>query len=95
MPFISEEIWHLIAKRNSDEAIVISKWPKSKNDINNEIINDFETLQNIISGIRNLRKKHQISFRESLNLSVVNNDNFSKNYDSIIKKICNIKKNPP
>ena len=90
MPFISEEIWHLIAKRNSDEAIVISKWPKSKNDINNEIINDFETLQNIISGIRNLRKKHQISFRESLNLSVVNNDNFPEKYDSIISKLCNI-----
>ena len=90
MPFISEEIWHLIAKRNSDEAIVISKWPKSKNDINNEIINDFETLQNIISGIRNLRKKHQISFRESLNLSIVNNDNFPEKYDSIISKLCNI-----
>ena len=90
MPFISEEIWHLIAKRDSEEAIVISKWPKFKNDINNEIINDFETIQNIISGIRNLRKKHQISFRESLNLSVVNNDNFPEKYDSIISKLCNI-----
>ena len=90
MPFISEEIWHLIAKRDSDEAIVISKWPKSNNNINNEIINDFETLQNIISGIRNLRKKHQISFRESLNLSVVNNDDFPEKYDSIISKLCNI-----
>mgnify|MGYP001309109981 FL=1 len=90
MPFISEEIWHLIAKRASDEALVISKWPKSINNINNEIINDFETIQNIISAIRNIRKKHKISFKESLNLSVVNNDNFAKNYDSIISKLCNI-----
>ena len=91
MPFITEEIWHLIAKRKSEEAIIISSWPEFDTKLPIEIINDFEVLQNIISGIRNIRKKYQISFKESLNLSVVNNDNFSKNYDSIIKKICNIK----
>ena len=91
MPFITEEIWHLIAKRKSEEAIIISSWPEFDTKLPIDIINDFEALQNIISGIRNIRKKYQISFKESLNLSVVNNDNFSKNYDSIIKKICNVK----
>ena len=91
MPFITEEIWHLIAKRKSEEAIIISSWPEFNTKLPIDTINDFEVLQNIISGIRNIRKKYQISFKESLNLSVVNNDNFSKNYDSIIKKICNIK----
>ena len=90
MPFITEEIWHLIAKRSADEAIVISEWPQSNNNINNDILNNFETLQNIISGIRNLRKKHQIPFKKSVELSVVNNDNFTKNYDSIISKLCNV-----
>ena len=91
MPFITEEIWHLIAKRKSEEAIIISSWPEFDTKLPIDTINDFEALQNIISGIRNIRKKYQISFKESLNLSVVNNDNFSKDYDSIIKKICNIK----
>lgn len=91
MPFITEEIWHLITKRKSQEAIIISSWPEFDTKLPIDTINDFEALQNIISGIRNIRKKYQISFKESLNLSVVNNDNFSKNYDSIIKKICNIK----
>ena len=86
MPFITEEIWHLIAKRKSEEAIIISSWPEFDTKLPIDTINDFEVLQNIISGIRNIRKKYQISFKESLNLSVVNNDNFSKNYDSIIKK---------
>ena len=90
MPFITEEIWHLIAKRKSEEAIIISSWPEFDTKLPIDTVNDFEALQNIISGIRNIRKKYQISFKESLNLSVVNNDNFSKNYDSIIKKICNI-----
>ena len=91
MPFITEEIWHLIANRKSEEAIIVSSWPEFDTKLPIDTINDFEALQNIISGIRNIRKKYQISFKESLNLSVVNNDNFSKNYDSIIKKICNIK----
>ena len=91
MPFITEEIWHLIVKRKSEEAIIISSWPEFDTKLPIDTVNDFEALQNIISGIRNIRKKYQISFKESLNLSVVNNDNFSKNYDSIIKKICNIK----
>ncbi len=91
MPFITEEIWHLIAKRKSEEAIIISSWPEFDTKLPIDTINDFEALQNIISGIRNIRKKYKISFKESLNLSVVNNDNFSKNYDSIIKKLCNIK----
>ena len=91
MPFITEEIWNLIAKRKSEEAIIISSWPEFDTELPIDTLNDFEVLQNIISGIRNIRKKYQISFKESLNLSVVNNDNFSKNYDSIIKKICNIK----
>ena len=91
MPFITEEIWHLIAKRKSEEAIIISSWPEFDTELPIDTLNDFEVLQNIISGIRNIRKKYQISFKEALNLSVVNNDNFSKNYDSIIKKICNIK----
>ena len=90
MPFITEEIWHLIANRKSEEAIIVSSWPEFDTKLPIDTINDFEALQNIISGIRNIRKKYQISFKESLNLSVVNNDNFSKNYDSIIKKICNI-----
>ena len=79
MPFITEEIWHLIAKRKSEEAIIISSWPEFDTKLPIDTINDFEALQNIISGIRNIRKKYQISFKESLNLSVVNNDNFSKN----------------
>ena len=90
MPFITEEIWHLIAKRKSEEAIIISSWPEFDTKLPIDTVNDFEALQNIISGIRNIRKKYRISFKETLNLSVVNNDNFSKNYDSIIKKICNI-----
>jgi len=90
MPFITEEIWHLISERSSDDAIIISDWPNTKEENKSNIIKDFEFLQNIISGIRNFRKKYQISFNEKLDLHVINNDNFPNTYDSILIKICNL-----
>ena len=91
MPFISEEIWHLISNR-SNNPIVISKWPDEEKNINHNILEDFQNLQSIISGIRNFRKKYRISFNEPLNLSVINNENFSNVYDSVISKLCNIER---
>ena len=91
MPFITEEIWHLISNR-SNNPIVISKWPDEEKNINHNILEDFQNLQSIISGIRNFRKKYQISFNESLNLSVINNEKFSNVYDSVISKLCNIER---
>ena len=80
----------MISKRDTKDAIVVSKWPKTQNGIDKNIINEFEVLQNVISGIRNFRKKYQISFKESLSLSVVNNDDFPTIYDPIIRKLCNV-----
>ena len=91
MPFITEEIWHLISNR-SNNPIVISKWPDEEKNINHNILEDFQNLQSIISGIRNFRKKYQISFNESFNLSVINNEKFSNVYDSVISKLCNIER---
>lgn len=91
MPFISEEIWHLISNR-SNNPIVISKWPDEEKNINHNILDDFQNLQSIISGIRNFRKKYRISFNEPLNLSVINNEKFSNVYDSVISKLCNIER---
>ena len=91
MPFITEEIWHLISNR-SNNPIVISKWPDEEKNINHNILEDFQNLQSIISGIRNFRKKYRISFNEPLNLSVINNEKFSNVYDSAISKLCNIER---
>ena len=62
MPFITEEIWHLIANRKSEEAIIVSSWPEFDTKLPIDTINDFEALQNIISGIRNIRKKYRLWF---------------------------------
>ena len=53
MPFLSEEIWHLIKERKED--IIVSDWPKANKEDKN-ILNEFNIASEIISGIRNIRK---------------------------------------
>ena len=89
MPFITEEIWHQISDRSKEEALIISRYP-SNNDINEDILKDFEIASEVISGIRTIRKEKNISFKEMINLSVINNINASKSFDSVIKKMGNV-----
>ena len=91
MPFLTEELWHLINDRKKDEALVISNWPKTE-EYSEDLISNFENLKNIVSGIRNIRKKYNIPYKELIGLKIINNDDFPKEYDSVISKICNISK---
>ena len=70
MPFISEEIWHLISNKNSD--IIVSQWPKSTK-LDKEMLECFEDTIEIVSGIRNIRRKKNIANKEKLELHIIQN----------------------
>ncbi|MBU3821885.1 valine--tRNA ligase [Flavobacteriaceae bacterium XHP0103] len=89
MPFLSEEIWQYITERTPEEALIISKWPESK-PINEPLISEFEFAQEVVSGIRTIRKDKNISFKETVDLSVVNSENVATTFDSVIVKLGNI-----
>ena len=87
MPFISEEIWHLINKKDND--IIVSKWPKS-NKYDSALINEFETTMEIVSGIRNIRKEKNIPKKDPINLHVIEHNKSKNNFDSVVIKLGNI-----
>ena len=91
MPFLTEEIWHQISDRSIDEALIVSRYP-SIEAVDDAILKDFEIASEVISGIRTIRKEKNISFKETINLSVINNINATKSFDSVIKKMGNIEK---
>ena len=91
MPFISEEIWQNITKRSVDNALIVSDWPKAEN-VDISIIKDFDFTSQVISSIRTIRKEKSISFKNSIELHVLNNENMNTNLDSLIIKLCNISK---
>src|SRR5690554_1266659 len=89
VPFISEEIWQHISERDASEALIISRWPEST-PFDNELINSFSFASEVISGVRSIRKEKNISFKDAISLSVLNNDNASKDFDEVISKLGNI-----
>lgn len=89
MPFLTEEIWQNISERTKEEALIVNHWPKMK-PFNNKLISDFEHAAEVISGIRTIRKEKNISFKETISLSVLNQENVTNEFDSIITKLGNI-----
>jgi valyl-tRNA synthetase len=90
-PFITEEIWQSIADRKVEEALCINTWP-AINDIDKTLLVDFELVQEAISGIRKVRKEKQISFKNEVELMVINNENLSSDYIGLIKKMGKVSK---
>ncbi|UZO80567.1 valine--tRNA ligase [Aquimarina sp. ERC-38] len=89
VPFISEEIWQSITKRSKEEALIISTWPLQQS-FDTNLIKQFESTAEVITGIRNIRKQNNISFKEKLSLSVLNNANQEITFDPLILKMGNI-----
>ncbi len=56
MPFVTEQIWSEVY--GEQKMLIVEKWPKLKND--SVGVSEFETLKNIITGIRTLRAENKI-----------------------------------
>ncbi|WP_332020420.1 valine--tRNA ligase, partial [Kaistella sp.] len=86
MPFLSEELWQNIAERSPENALVITRQKKFEN-YSEELIKNFETAKEMISGIRNYRQSKGISPREAVeiftNAEAISNEN-------LVKKLANV-----
>ena len=91
MPFLTEEIWHLIQERTSENALIVSQWPELK-AFNEQLILDFDSTIEVISGIRTIRKNKNIPFKDAIDLSIINNENSSTYFDDVVSKLGNITK---
>ncbi len=87
MPFLTEEIWHLIDIRKED--IIIAEWPKS-GAINEQLLSDFKNTTEVIAGIRKIRKEQNIANKNQLELMVIKNQKETNDLDVIIAKLGNI-----
>lgn len=89
MPFLTEEIWHHIAERTPEQALIVGEWPKAKS-FDAKLIADFDFATEVISGIRTIRKDKNIPFKDAMELKVVNNEKASTYFDSVIQKLGNV-----
>jgi len=87
MPFLTEEVWQHIKERSSEEALIVSSWPKL-GDFDQELIDSFENATAIISGIRTIRKEKNIPNKEALELYVLDTDaGYDSRWDAVLLKM--------
>ena len=89
MPFVTEEIWQQISSRTPQEALIIANYPKEK-PFDESILDEFEFIKEVISGIRTIRKEKNIPFKEEISLSVIDNEHLATKWNSIIEKLGNV-----
>ncbi len=91
MPFITEEIWHLLKERNEKDCIIVAEWTK-KTIVNKELLGLFNITQEVVINIRNIRAKHNhLSPKTKVTLYVESEySTYSDKYDSVIAKMANL-----
>ena len=89
MPFLTEEIWQLIEKRDSTDALIVASYPK-EGVVDDQLIDEFDIVKEVISNIRTLRKDKNIAFKQSIDLSYINNLQLDERYNSVIAKMGHI-----
>ena len=58
--------------------------------LNEDLIKQFGFTKDVVSGIRNIRKEKNISFKEKIGFSVLNNEKSSNLFDDVILKLGNL-----
>ncbi|MFM7726354.1 MAG: valine--tRNA ligase [Flavobacteriales bacterium] len=89
MPFLTEEIWHYLRKREAGSSICTAHWPASK-EVDTAIIASFDQFAEVVIGIRNIRKEKNIANKESIELKVRAEQLTDKKFDTVVQHLCNI-----
>ena len=88
-PFITEEIWQNITPRKKEEALVVNTWPAG-GIVDSNSTSDMSMVQEVITGLRKVRKEKQIPFKNEIEVLVMNNEGLAVKYDTLIKKMVNV-----
>ncbi|HLP55433.1 MAG TPA: valine--tRNA ligase [Fluviicola sp.] len=88
-PFVAEEIWHLLRERKDGDDIIIAPWPKVK-AINETVLKQFTVAEEVITNIRNVRKKNNIANKVRIDLFVKKNADLDQTFDPVIVKMGNL-----
>ncbi len=91
MPFITEEIWHILAERKEGDDLIIAKWPAVQ-AFDENLISRFEFTAEVITQIRTIRKEKNLPQRDPLKLMIRKNlsEAADIHFDPILAKLCNL-----
>jgi valyl-tRNA synthetase len=90
MPFITEEIWHAFKDRDKEDYLIIAAWPKA-GDADKHLLTAGDLAFEIITQVRNLRNKKQLSPKTKLTLKIRSQapEKFTS-FSAVVKKMSNL-----
>ena len=91
MPFITEEIWHLLVERGAEEDIIVAPYPVAGR-FDEGLLKHFDMEREVIIAVRNERLNKSIPQKEKIKLLVKKNLGQQSNtyFDCIVKKMGNL-----
>ncbi len=91
MPFISEEIWHLLAEREDDNCLMIAEMPVPKK-VDEAILKEFDYVREVIMGIRKVRMEKNIANKDEIRLLIKKNEGEEPKtfFDPVVTKLCKL-----
>lgn len=90
MPFITEELWQHIYDRKEGESLMVQQLRDfSTTDEGTQLIEVFEHIKEVISGVRTIRLQKNIAQKEPLELEVLGNHH-TLDFTAVVTKMCNL-----
>jgi valyl-tRNA synthetase len=90
MPFLTEEIYQLLADRSEEDSIMISVMPKPE-AYDATLLEKFEQVKEVIVAVRNIRKQKNIAFKDALAMNYrLKEGNYDSSFDTVVAKMCNL-----
>ncbi len=89
MPFLTEEIYHLLQDRTTGDDIIISSMPEAQS-FDSKILTNYEEAAEIVNQIRKIRNEKSIPQKIAVELLYTQSDIKERGFSSVILKLGNI-----
>jgi valyl-tRNA synthetase len=90
MPFITEEIWHLLSERKDGESLMVSRMPRYHKS-SKLLTERFDLVKETVSAIRSIRKDIELPQREKVDLVIRSSpEKFDIHFMPVIIKMGNL-----
>ncbi|HTF05863.1 MAG TPA: valine--tRNA ligase [Bacteroidia bacterium] len=88
MPFITEELYHLLEERSAKDAIIVAAWPEVAPS-DKKITVQFDDDQKVVTAVRMFRSQKGLSPKEKLDLKVSGAQVYDR-FFPVIEKLANV-----
>ncbi|MBK9177765.1 MAG: valine--tRNA ligase [Flavobacteriales bacterium] len=89
MPFLSEEVWHLLRDRKAGEDIIVAAWPGSGNG-DAKLEAEMQHAFDLTTAVRNLRNERGMSPREAFDVQAKGRAPMRAAVSALVNKLANV-----